>query len=34
MFWLTAVLNCGALVWLFSPMGAAVLRSLRIRLYE
>ena len=34
LFWLTAVLNGGALVWLFSPMGAAVLRSIRIRLYD
>jgi uncharacterized membrane protein YsdA (DUF1294 family)/cold shock CspA family protein len=26
-FWITAVLNCGALGWLFSPSGSAVLRS-------
>jgi uncharacterized membrane protein YsdA (DUF1294 family) len=25
--WLTAVLNCAALAWLFSPSGAAVVRS-------
>jgi uncharacterized membrane protein YsdA (DUF1294 family)/cold shock CspA family protein len=27
-FWATVVLNCGALGWLFSPMGAGVLRSI------
>ena len=32
MFWLTAMLNGGALAWLFSPTGSAVLRSLLIRL--
>ena len=32
MFWLTAVLNSAALVWLFSPTGSAVLRSILIRL--
>jgi uncharacterized membrane protein YsdA (DUF1294 family) len=31
-FWLTAVLNGGALGWLFSPTGSAVLRSILIRL--
>jgi uncharacterized membrane protein YsdA (DUF1294 family) len=30
--WLTAALNGGALVWLFSPTGSAVLRSLLVRL--
>jgi len=27
-FWVTVVLNCGAFVWLFTPTGAAILRSL------
>jgi uncharacterized membrane protein YsdA (DUF1294 family)/cold shock CspA family protein len=27
-FWLTVLLNCGALVWLFTPAGTAILRSL------
>ena len=27
-FWVTVVLNCGAFVWLFTPTGAATLRSL------
>lgn len=28
MFWITVVLNCGALVWLITPHGNAVLRNL------
>jgi uncharacterized membrane protein YsdA (DUF1294 family) len=27
-FWVTVLLNCGAFVWLFTPTGAATLRSL------
>ncbi|QDT03862.1 putative cold shock protein A [Rubripirellula lacrimiformis] len=27
-FWVTVVINCGALGWLFSPSGAVVLRSI------
>ena len=28
MFWLTVLLNCGFLVWLFTPVGAAKLQSI------